>query len=132
MKAKRPGRNQKGQEGKKPDREPERGAFRTCLISRTVHPRAHLLRFGVDSLGWLAEDLAGSRPGRGVYIQPTRCHVAGLVQRRGLLRRLGSQLLLPEAGELQDRLSLALKRRMLDGIGLARRSRSLLLDVWEM
>ncbi|MBF0153545.1 MAG: DUF448 domain-containing protein [Magnetococcales bacterium] len=133
MKVTRRNRNLKRQEEKNPDKRPDATASRTCLISRTIHPRTQLLRFVVDSQGRLVEDVAGRLPGRGIYIQPTRQNCAGLLKRQGLLKRLSTQpLVLPEVALLQDRVSLALTRRVLDGVGLARRNKRLLLGLQEV
>ncbi|MEO5371939.1 MAG: hypothetical protein H7833_17865 [Magnetococcus sp. DMHC-1] len=83
----------------------------------------------MDPAGQLVEDLPGNRPGRGVYIQPTRQHVIKLVRRQGQLQRLSRHpLILPDPEVLQERISQALTRRLIDGIGLARRGKMLSID----
>ncbi|MBF0426019.1 MAG: DUF448 domain-containing protein [Magnetococcales bacterium] len=121
--ARNPGRNQKRQEEAQPGKRPDDTARRTCLISRTIHPRAHLLRFVAAPREGLTEDVAGRLPGRGVSIQPTRRHCVALLRRQDLPRRLGvSTLVLPPGEVLQGRVAQALERRLIEGIGLARRA----------
>ncbi|MBF0158379.1 MAG: DUF448 domain-containing protein [Magnetococcales bacterium] len=97
---------------------------RSCVVTRTTAHRSQLLRFVVDPAGRLMEDLTGRFPGRAIYVQPKPEHVTALLKRRTLLRGWGQKpVSFPEEQELLQRLDRGLSRRLLDGIGLARRAK---------
>lgn len=116
------------------EKRPVAGAMRTCVVTRKVLPREQLLRFVVDPAGRLMEDLGGRLPGRAAYVTPAWPHVAALLRRPGILRRLGGDghLTLPDAPLLQERLASGLNRRWREGIGLARRAGGLRKGLGEL
>jgi predicted RNA-binding protein YlxR (DUF448 family) len=130
------------------DGDEEETAWRTCVVARHVREKDHLLRFVVDPMGRVVEDLAARLPGRAVYVEPSREQVVALLRRRGLLKRLqggsaadrkstgpdgaGTPLVLPAEQELCDRLARGLLQRLLDGLGLARRARCALPGVEDL
>ncbi|MBF0143875.1 MAG: DUF448 domain-containing protein [Magnetococcales bacterium] len=99
---------------------------RSCFISRTRHPREVLLRFVVDPFGNLVEDLSGRLPGRGIYVVPDRGTLQALAKRKDALRRFfPGGVAVPPMELLLPRLEVGFSRRLMDGIGLARRSGNL-------
>ncbi|OSM00361.1 putative 50S ribosomal protein L7AE [Magnetofaba australis IT-1] len=94
-----------------------------------------MLRFVVDPVGRLTEDLNGKLPGRGIHVLPTRANITALLKRRGLFAKLlapGVELQTPTAEELLTRLETALLRRLSDGVGLAKRAGALRLGLREL
>lgn len=61
-----------------PRREPER----TCIVERTVKPRADMIRFVVDPDGRVVPDLKHRLPGRGVWVTARADLVAKAVRRK--------------------------------------------------
>lgn len=109
------------QEGQEPDR--EKGPTRTCVITRAEYPRERLLRFVADPEGRIMEDLSGRLPGRGVYIHPAPANLSALLKRPAILSRMAGRPVQPPSLEvLTGRLETGLLRRLLDGVGLARRA----------
>ncbi|MBF0436553.1 MAG: DUF448 domain-containing protein [Magnetococcales bacterium] len=76
-------------------------------------PRERLLRFVRAPEGTLVEDVAGRLPGRGLYVWPTAANVERLLKKHGSGGALET---------LVQRCGVALSRRFLDGLGLARRA----------
>lgn len=115
-----------GEGGDDFDQGPRRSAIavpRTCVISRGVFPQEYLLRFVADPGGRVMEDLGGRLPGRGLYVYPTGENLRTLWQRRGLFDRLaGRAATLSPVGEVLERLTQGLTRRLEEGLGLARRA----------
>lgn len=92
--------------------------LRRCAMTRNRRPREQLLRFVLDPQGKLTEDLAGRLPGRGVYVTSERKWVTALLAKHKIVK---------EEQEAQlTRLEQALVKRLLDGVGLARRAGSCL------
>ncbi|MBF0270898.1 MAG: DUF448 domain-containing protein [Magnetococcales bacterium] len=95
-------------------KEEEASPWRRCAITRNRRPKAFLLRFVVDPGGRLVEDVAGRLPGRGIHVMPDRKRVTALLTRHKMA---------PEERELLlTRLGQSLEQRLLDGVGLARRT----------
>ncbi|MBF0427661.1 MAG: DUF448 domain-containing protein [Magnetococcales bacterium] len=90
--------------------------WRRCAITRNRRPKEQLLRFVVDPQGRLTEDLAGRLPGRGIYVIPDQKRVTALLARHKISGE--------EAETLLARLKLSLEKRLMDGVGLARRAKS--------
>ncbi|MBF0124264.1 MAG: DUF448 domain-containing protein [Magnetococcales bacterium] len=111
----------------------ESSPVRSCVVTRVTRDRGRLLRFVVDPMGRLMEDLPGRCPGRSVYVQPRPEHIVTLLKRRSLLRSWGQRSLsLPDEGELLGRLAKGLSRRLLDGIGLACRAKQAWVGVEQL
>ncbi len=49
--------------------------IRTCVVSRTAHPKSDLLRIVIDKTGEVNIDTTGKMNGRGAYIFLTRENV---------------------------------------------------------
>ncbi|GAB0055771.1 hypothetical protein SIID45300_00067 [Candidatus Magnetaquicoccaceae bacterium FCR-1] len=95
-------------------REARDSPWRRCAISRNRRPKEQLLRFVIDPGGRLVEDVSSSLPGRGIHVLPDRKRVTALMTRHKMGR--------DEVDVVLTRLAGALERRLLDGIGLARRT----------
>ncbi|MBX6320371.1 MAG: RNA-binding protein [Rhodospirillaceae bacterium] len=98
----------------------ESGPLRRCIATRQVLPKAEMIRFVVDPGGTLVPDLAGSLPGRGLWLRADRDIVA-LAARRNLFAKAARRPVAVPAG-LMDQVERLLTRRCLDLLGLARRS----------
>ncbi|MBF0262764.1 MAG: DUF448 domain-containing protein [Magnetococcales bacterium] len=102
-------------EGSRPiGREAHDSPWRRCAITRNRRPKEQLLRFVLDPGGRLVEDVASCLPGRGIHVLPDRKRVTALLTRHKMGR--------DEVDAVLTRLAGALERRLLDGIGLARRT----------
>ncbi|MBF0191276.1 MAG: DUF448 domain-containing protein [Magnetococcales bacterium] len=97
-----------------PAKKEEETPWRRCAITRNRRPKAYLLRFVVDPGGRLVEDVTGRLPGRGIHVMPDRKRVTALLTRHKMA---------PEERDLLlARLGHSLEQRLLDGVGLARRT----------
>jgi len=90
------------------------------LVSGEVRPRERLIRFAAGPDGEVTPDLAGRLPGRGLWVAADRASVEAAA-RKGLFSRAAKARLKadPALADLVERLLL---RRLLDGLGLARRA----------
>jgi len=90
------------------------------LVSGEVRPRERLIRFAAGPDGEVTPDLAGRLPGRGLWVAADRASVEAAA-RKGLFSRAAKARLKadPALADLVERL---LMRRLLDGLGLARRA----------
>lgn len=102
---------------------PESGPVRRCLASAERLPKEQLLRFVVGPEGEVVPDLAERLPGRGLWILPRRHLVERAVKRRLFARAAKAPVVVP--ADLAERLSLLLKRRCLELVGLAKRAGAL-------
>ena len=80
---------------------------------------ARLLRFVAGPEGVVVPDLARKLPGRGLWVEATRTGVDAAAK-RGLFSRAAKAKLNAGPG-LSDQVEVLLKRRLLDGLGLAKR-----------
>ncbi len=103
-----------GQEDRSPATALKKGPVRRCTITREQRPRERLLRLVEHPPTGLVPDLAARLPGRGIQVTPHPDQVRTLLKRHRYP---------PErvAAFLAD-LERLLARRLLDGIGLARRA----------
>lgn len=90
------------------------------LVSGQVRPRETLIRFAAGPGGQVTPDLAGRLPGRGLWVAADRASVDAAA-RKGLFSRAARAPLKADPG-LADLVERLLMRRLLDGLGLARRS----------
>jgi predicted RNA-binding protein YlxR (DUF448 family) len=98
---------------------------RRDIVSGKVLPRARLLRFAAAPDGTVVPDVAGQLPGRGLWVEATRAAVTQAVTKK-LFSRAAKQPL-HATDDLADRAERALVQRMLNDLGLARRSGMLVL-----
>jgi hypothetical protein len=85
---------------------------------------ARLIRFVADPNGVVTPDLACKLPGRGVWVAADRTSVE-TAARKGLFAR-SAKARLTAPGGLADQVEALLLKRILDGLGLARRSGDLI------
>lgn len=97
---------------------------RRDAASGEVMEEARLVRFVADPEGVVTPDLGRSLPGRGVWVAATRAAVDQAVKRDCFSRSAKRRLVVPP--DLADRVEGGLRRRLLAGLGLARRSGSLI------
>ncbi|WP_119461542.1 RNA-binding protein [Rhodospirillaceae bacterium SYSU D60014] len=97
-----------------------KGPLRRCLVTRTVRPKASLLRFVVGPDGTVVPDIENRLPGRGLWLSPARDIVATAVRKNLFAKAARSSVKVP--ADLPDRVEQFLTRRCLDLIGLARRA----------
>lgn len=90
------------------------------LVSGEVRPRETMIRFVAGPDGWVTPDLAGRLPGRGLWVAADRSSVE-TAARRGLFSRAARATLRADP-DLADQVERLLLRRLLDGLGLARRA----------
>ncbi len=93
--------------------------MRRCVASGDTLDDAALIRFVVDPEGSLVPDLAAKLPGRGGWVRADRAHLALAVKRRAFSRAFKRDVRIPE--NLDNLVETLLLRRLLDGLGLARR-----------
>lgn len=102
------------------DADRNRGPLRRCLVTRSVRPKAELVRFVVSPEGELTPDLAGRLPGRGYWVGAERRHLETALKKQLFVKAAGQAVVLP--ADLADRVARLLRGRALDLIGLARRA----------
>lgn len=97
-------------------------SLRRCIATGTVLPREQMIRFVVapDPQLGLVPDVAGTLPGRGIWVTAQRHAVEMAIARKAFARAARAPVLI-EPG-LADRVEAALLRRLIDWLGLARRA----------
>lgn len=96
------------------------GPIRRCLASGERLHQDRLLRFVVGPESELVPDLAGKLPGRGLWIRPERALLERAAARGLFARAAKTPVKVPV--DLAERVGRGLRRRCLEGIGLARRA----------
>jgi uncharacterized protein len=94
---------------------------RRCIVTRAVRPKTELLRFVLAPDGGIVPDLAGSLPGRGIWVSSRRPVLEKAIASKAFARAAKTPSARMEA-DLADRIADMLLRRCLDLIGLARRA----------
>ncbi|MBU6426170.1 MAG: RNA-binding protein [Rhodospirillales bacterium] len=100
--------------------EPEQGPLRRCLVTRTQGRREEMLRFVAAPDGTLVFDTGATLPGRGMWLSANADVLDSAVRRGVFPRAARAPLKLPE--HLRTQVEAALARRLIDLLGLARRS----------
>jgi len=96
------------------------GSERRCIVSGLARPPAAMVRFVAAPDGQLVPDIAGSLPGRGIWVSAERSAV-DTAQRKHLFARAARQPLeLPD--DLARQVEELLARSCLNLLGLARRA----------
>jgi hypothetical protein len=95
---------------------------RRCLASGEVRPRESMLRFVVapDPALGVVPDLAGTLPGRGLWVTSTRAALESAIARNAFARAARAPVRVDPG--LAERVEAALARRIIDWLGLARRA----------
>jgi predicted RNA-binding protein YlxR (DUF448 family) len=83
-------------------------------------PEARLIRFVAGPDGIVAPDLARKLPGRGLWVEAVRGVIEQAARKGAFARAAKAQLTAPP--DLADQVERLLKARLLQGLGLARRS----------
>ena len=97
---------------------------RRDLVTGAVMDEAALIRFVAGPDGAVVPDLARKLPGRGLWVEASRDSVT-TAAKKGLFSR-AAKARLNAAPDLADQVEEALKRRLLNGLGLARRCGALI------
>ena len=93
---------------------------RTCIATRTVHPREDLIRFVLDPEGGVVPDLKGKLPGRGVWVTAKADLIARSVDKKLFARAFRSEAKADH--ELVALVGDLLARKALNLLGLASRA----------
>ena len=98
---------------------------RRCIVTGRVLPESGLIRFVAAPDGAIVPDLAAKLPGRGLWVSAERAILEAAVAKNQFARAAGSAVK-PDK-DLAGRVESLIVRRMLDELGLARRSGALVL-----
>jgi predicted RNA-binding protein YlxR (DUF448 family) len=93
---------------------------RRDLVSGQVMDEARLIRFVAGPGGVVTPDLARKLPGRGMWVAADRASIDTAARKGGFSRAAKAKLSAP--ADLADQVDRLLARRVLDGLGLARRA----------
>ncbi len=102
------------------DDAPETGPLRRCLVQRASFPRESMLRFVVGPERQLVFDVGATLPGRGLWLSASGDVIEKSLKNGVFSRAAKAQVNVPP--DLRARVEAALKRRIFDLCGLARRS----------
>ena len=97
---------------------------RRDIVSGSVMEEDQLIRFVAGPDGVVTPDLARKLPGRGIWVAANRASVE-TAAKKGLFSRAAKTKLIAPA-TLADTVETMLSKRLLDGLGLARRSGDLI------
>ncbi|WP_374579442.1 RNA-binding protein [Phenylobacterium sp.] len=97
---------------------------RRDIVSGQVMDEAALVRFVAGPDGAVVPDLARKLPGRGMWVAADRASVAAAAK-KGLFAR-SAKAKLSASPDLPDQVEALLRRRVLDGLGLAKRAGDLI------
>ena len=100
-------------------------AERTCIGCRQSQPQEELIRFVLDPAGGLVIDYRRRLPGRGAYTCIDRECMALAISKKAFARAFRTEMLSPDLNTLLLELNGLLQQRILNLIGMARKSRSL-------
>lgn len=109
---------------KAPATHAEASRQRRDIVSGEVRDEAVLIRFVAGPDGAAVPDLARKLPGRGLWVAADRASIEAAAK-KGLFARAAKAKVSAPAG-LADQVEALLTRRVLDGLGLARRSGDLI------
>jgi predicted RNA-binding protein YlxR (DUF448 family) len=98
---------------------------RRCIVTGETLPDNARVRFVADPEGHIVPDIAGTLPGRGIWVKAERGAVARAVEKK-LFGRAAKAAVTADA-DLPDRVEAALVRRMVGDLGIARKSGALVL-----
>jgi hypothetical protein len=93
---------------------------RRDIVSGEVMDEARLIRFIAGPDGAVTPDLARKLPGRGLWVAADRASIETAVKKNAFSRSAKTKLSAP--ADLADQVERLLHRRLLDGLGLARRA----------
>jgi uncharacterized protein len=90
---------------------------RLCIVTRTVRPVCHLIRFVVGPQGEAIPDLKCKLPGRGVWVTATQKAVEEAVKRKAFARGFKRDVRTP--GDLATRTEELLQRAAIEALAIA-------------
>lgn len=93
---------------------------RRCIVSGEGRPKDALIRFVAGPDGTIVPDVAERLPGRGVWVSAERAALEKAVKTGAFARALKASVTTPD--DLVERVASLLTSRVLDYVGLARRS----------
>lgn len=97
---------------------------RRDIVSGEVMPEERLIRFVAGPDGAVVPDLGRKLPGRGLWVAADRTSVETAARKNAFSRAAKTKLSAP--ADLADQVEGLLTRRLLDGLGLARRAGELI------
>lgn len=97
---------------------------RRDVVSGEVRDEDGLIRFVVAPDGLVVPDLSRKLPGRGVWVAADRASVQTAARKGAFSRSAKTKARAPE--DLADQVEALLKKRVIDGLGLARRAGALI------
>ena len=97
---------------------------RRSIVTGEVLPEAKLVRFVAGPEGVVFPDVARKLPGRGLWVEADRALVEQAARKGAFARAAKAPLKAP--ADLADQVEALLQRRLLQGLGLARRSGELI------
>ena len=97
---------------------------RRDIVSGQVMGEAALVRFVAGPGGLVVPDLARKLPGRGLWVAADRVSVETAVKKGAFSRAAKAKL--AASADLADQVETLLRRRLLDGLGLAKRAGELI------
>ena len=103
-----------------PQTHAEASRQRRDLVSGQVMEEARLIRFVAGPDGVVTPDLARKLPGRGLWVAADRASVETAARKGGFSRSAKTKLNAP--ADLAEQVDRLLAKRVLDGLGLARRA----------
>ena len=98
---------------------------RKCIVTGEVRDDAHLVRFAVSPDGEIVPDVAAKLPGRGIWVSAERAKLDQAVAKN--LFSKAAKANVKAAPDLSDRVEKQLTQRMLNDLGMAKRSGALIL-----
>src|SRR5215217_42981 len=93
---------------------------RRDIVSGSVMEEYQLVRFVAGPEGVVTPDLARKLPGRGIWVAADRGSVEQAAKKNLFSRAAKAKLVTPP--DLADQVEMLLRRRLLSGLGLARRA----------
>ncbi len=93
---------------------------RTCIVTRTVHHKADLLRFVIAPNGHIVPDVASNLPGRGIYVTCSKLLVAEAIAKRLFSKAAKQQVTIPDG--LLVTLEKQMERRVGEALSFARKA----------
>ena len=102
------------------DADPHTGPLRRCLVTRQSLPRETMLRFVLSPESELVFDALATLPGRGMWLSASAIVIQQALKRGVFSRAAKKPVRFPP--DLRDHIEATLRNRLIDLIGLARRS----------
>ncbi|HWU25014.1 MAG TPA: RNA-binding protein, partial [Rhizomicrobium sp.] len=96
---------------------------RRCIVTGEILPDEKRVRFVADPQGNIVPDVAGTLPGRGLWVKADRDCVARAVGKNAFSK--AAKAAVKADADLPDRVEQALVRRMVGDLGLARKAGAL-------